>query len=127
MDKQAILAYAKEKHDTTPEYLWQNLPTYAVLRNSNNRKWYAVFMDVPKSKLGRAGEEYIDILDVKCDPALIGSLLKEDGILPGYHMNKGNWITILLDGTVSTEKVLFLLDLSYNLISKKSYPKERVR
>lgn len=41
------------------------------------------------------------ILDVKADPVTAGSFLLGEGILPGYHMQKGNWITVLLDGTVS--------------------------
>lgn len=38
------------------------------------------------------------------------------GFLPGYHMNKKYWITMLLDGTVSEAKILDFLDMSYDLI-----------
>ena len=37
------------------------------------------------------------------------------GFLPGYHMDKSNWITILLDGTVQEAKILDFLDMSYDL------------
>lgn len=40
-------------------------------------------------------------------------------ILPAYHMNKENWITILLDGTVSKGKICELIDISYELTGKK--------
>ncbi|MCD7760481.1 MAG: MmcQ/YjbR family DNA-binding protein, partial [Clostridiales bacterium] len=31
---------------------------------------------------------------------------------PGYHMNKSNWVSILLDGTVADDTILDLLDMS---------------
>ena len=34
---------------------------------------------------------------------------KAGGILPGYHMNKNHWITILLDGTVKKERIFLCL------------------
>ena len=58
----------------------------------------------------------INILDVKCDPDLVGMLIQTYGFLPGYHMNKRHWITILLDESVSEAKTLDFLDMSYDLI-----------
>lgn len=58
----------------------------------------------------------IDILDVKCDPDLVGMIIQTYGFLPGYHMNKQHWITILLDDSVSEAKTLDFLDMSYDLI-----------
>ena len=43
-------------------------------------------------------------------------IISTDGFLPGYHMNKQHWITILLDGTVGKSKILDFLDMSYDLI-----------
>ena len=53
--------------------------------------------------------------EFKCDPVLSGSLRQGGGFLPAYHMNKANWITVLLDGTVSMEDLGPLLDMSYDL------------
>ena len=47
-------------------------------------------------------------------------LITEDGIFPAYHMNKRNWITVILDGTVPEEQVLSLLDMSFSATSKKN-------
>lgn len=118
MDRFIVYDYVKEKYGTEPEYLWNKFPNYAVLRHPKNNKWYAAFMDIPKDKLGLDGKEIVDILDVKCNPILIGSLLKKDGFFPAYHMNRENWITILLDGTVSKDEIFMLLDLSYEMIGK---------
>lgn len=108
-----ILEYVLKKYKTEPEYPWMSFPEYAVLRHSGNKKWYGIIMNVPREKLGLSGENIVDILDIKCDPLLIGSLVLEKGFLPAYHMNKGNWITVLLDGTVPAEDIFPLLDMSY--------------
>lgn len=46
---------------------------------------------------------------------MIGSLRMKEGFFPAYHMNKENWISILLDGTVSADEIEPLLELSYQL------------
>ena len=117
--RDAILQYAQDQFGAEPEYLWAKFPSTAVLRHSNNSKWYALFTNVSRRKLGLPENEPIDVLVVKCDPILIGSLLAKPGFLPGYHMSKTTWITILLDGTVPTDEILTLLDLSYDLTKTK--------
>ncbi|MDE7279844.1 MAG: MmcQ/YjbR family DNA-binding protein [Oscillospiraceae bacterium] len=118
MDRQQIFYFVNRQYGTEPEYLWKKYPNYAVLRNSAG-KWYGAVVDVPKNKIGLDGEETVDILDVKCDPLLIGSLCMQQGFLPAYHMNKENWIGIMLDGSVDDEQIKNLLDVSYNLTMPK--------
>ena len=113
-----MIQLVSAQYEATPEYLWKRYPGYAVLRHSDNRKWFTIFMDVPANKLGLPGDEIINILDVKVDPVLADSLLEKEGILPGYHMHKGNWITILLDGTVKRGLILSLIDMSFQLTAK---------
>lgn len=115
-----IFKYVKEKFGTEPEYLWAKFPNYAVLRNPSSSKWYAIIMDIKKQTLGLKGEEFVDILNVKCDPLMIGSLLDTEGYLPAYHMNKNNWVTILLDGSVPEKQIFSLIDLSYEMTQKKN-------
>lgn len=113
--KNDILFYAKEKFGAQPEYLWRNSPTDAVLRHTDNAKWYAVIMDIPRERLGLSGNEKVDILNVKCEPLMVGALLANNGYFPAYHMNKEHWITILLDGTVAKNEIYKLLDISFEL------------
>ena len=115
IDKIEIYEYVKKQYGTVPEYLWKESPESAVLRHKNG-KWYAVLMQVEKSRLGLEGDTKVDILDVKCDADMVGLLTQTYGFLPGYHMNKKYWITMLLDGTVSEAKILDFLDMSYDLI-----------
>ena len=118
MKREEIYEYVKKQYGTVPEYLWKESPESAVLRHPNG-KWYAVLMQVEKSKLGLEGDTKVDIIDVKCDPDMVGLLTETYGFLPGYHMNKKYWITMLLDGTVSEAKILDFLDMSYDLIDWK--------
>lgn len=41
---------------------------------------------------------------------------KYPAITPGYHMNKKNWNTILIDGSISKKEILKLIDHSYNKV-----------
>ena len=72
-----------------------------------------------QSKLGLKEEGSVDIINVKCEPDMVGLLTQTYGFLPGYHMNKKYWITMLLDGSVSEAKILDFLDMSYDLIDGK--------
>ena len=77
-----------------------------------------MILDVPKSKIGLIGDKKIDIMDLKCDPLLIGSLRNELGILPAYHMSKEHWITVMLSESFSNDDIYNLIDLSYALTRK---------
>ena len=50
-------------------------------------------------------------------------------VLPGYHMNKKHWNTVIMDGSVPDKRVQEWIDQSYNLVSKtaltRSKPKKR--
>ena len=117
-DRDAVLNHAEEAFGDQPEYLWMKFPRDAVLRHRDNAKWYALVLEVPRCKVGLEGEGMVDILDVKCDPILIGSLLHERGFRPAYHMNKSSWIGLLLEGPVPPEDLFWLLDVSYGLAVK---------
>ena len=117
--RQDIFLYADEQYGTKPEYLWESYPDAAVLRHGENPKWYGLVMTVARNRLGLPGEGSVELLTVKCDPLLIGSLLQTEGYLPAYHMNKDRWISIRLDGSVSREDAFHLLDLSFDLTRTK--------
>ena len=119
-----IFEYVQKQYGTVPEYLWSKSPDSVVLRHKNG-KWYAVFMTVEKSKLGLEGNDLVAIMDVKCDPEMTSMIIQTYGFLPGYHMNKQHWITILLDGSVSEAKTLDFLDMSYDLIDGTGRKEEK--
>ena len=125
LQRERIIKYLQNVFETEPEHLWAQYPTYSVFRHPLSRKWYAIIMDIPKSRLGLEGDEPVTVLDLKCSPLMIGSLLSEPGFFPAYHMNKTSWISVLLDGSVPDEKVVPLLELSYDSAAPKRKPRLR--
>lgn len=62
--------------------------------------------------------------NAKCDPDVALELREQyDCVLPGYHMSKKHWNTIVVDGTVSDKLLLQWVADSYNLVYE-SLPKK---
>ncbi len=114
MHRTELEQYIVETYSTEADHPWIKYPNNAVFRHIGNGKWFTLLMDVPKEKLGAPGDGMLSIINVKCDPVMIGGLLAEPGFFPAYHMSKDNWITIALDGSADAEKIKILLDMSYN-------------
>lgn len=58
-------------------------------------------------------------LSLKCDPHLAEVLReKYETVLPGYHLNKKHWNTLILTGQLSEDEVKDLVRHSYDLVSK---------
>jgi predicted DNA-binding protein (MmcQ/YjbR family) len=75
-----------------------------------------------------ADVELFESINLKCNPerALV---LREDyaGIRPGYHMNKKHWNTVMMDGSVSDQLTLQLIDQSYELVVEKLPKSQQLR
>ena len=58
-------------------------------------------------------------ISLKCDPQL-AILLREkyESVMPGYHLNKKHWNTIILTGQLNDEEVRDLIRHSYELVAK---------
>lgn len=118
--RETIFAYIKKKYKVSPEYPWAKYDDNAVFRHNDNKKWFALVMGVEKNKLGLSGSEYVDVINLKIDDMMFRDILvQQEGILPGYHMNKEHWITVLLDGTVEEAKVYDLIDASFLATASK--------
>ena len=118
--RESIFEYVKDKYGVEPDYPFPTAPGYPVLRHKDNRKWFALFMDVPRSRLGLKGEEHVNIMNVKLgDPLFAGFLQQQPGYFRGYHISGGNWITVLLDGTVPFEEICPLIDESFAVTAPK--------
>lgn len=96
MNRIAFEKYVDHIYECKADYPWARYPDYAVYRHRHNRKWFAV-------------------VNLKCNPILLGSLLGQKAFFPAYHMNKTNWLTVALDGSVEKDKIEWLLEMSYNL------------
>ena len=127
MDRQTIFDYIKKKYRISPEYPWRRDNTSAVFRHADNKKWFALVMTVQGNRLGLADNCWTDVINLKIDDLFYRDLvLRDDGILPAYHMNKMHWISVLLDGTVPDDKVFELVDISF-MATASARNKEKIR
>ena len=119
MNRQEFALYVLDNYGIKPDYPWAKNPDFAVFRHDDNQKWFALIMDIPKARLEIDADGNIDVVNLKCDPVLIGSLKGKSGIYPAYHMNKANWITVALDESVSDVAIKMFIDMSFELTAPK--------
>lgn len=64
-----------------------------------------------------AWKEFPLRINLKCDPDLAIHLRGiYNAVKPGYHMNKDHWNTVIVDGSISDDEILSMIDDSYNLV-----------
>lgn len=119
MTRRELKDFIYKTYNIIPDNPWLKSPSYEVFRHTDNKKWFAVIMDIPKSKLGINSDENISVVNLKCDTIMIGNMLSENGIYPAYHMNKSYWVTAALDGSADGETVKMLTRMSFKLTEKK--------
>jgi len=65
-------------------------------------------------------------INLKCDPEEAQALRDIfPAVLPGYHMNKAHWNTVILDGSIPTGEIERMIDRSYALVVKRLARAER--
>ena len=122
MDRQTVFDYIRKKYKVLPEYPWQKYDNNTVFRHPDNKKWFALVMGVQRIKLGIDGDAYVDVVNLKIEDMFYRDLIiREDGIMPAYHMNRK-----LLDGTVTDDRVFELIDMSF-LATASAKKKEMIR
>ena len=119
MTLQELKDHIFDAYSVEPDHPFKMDDVSCVFRHTDNRKWFALTMNIPYRTLGIQRDGNVDILNIKCDPILIGSLRGRPGFRTAYHMNKDKWITILLDGSAAQEDIIPLLTMSYDLTKKK--------
>lgn len=112
-----VTKYIYDKYKVKPEFLWEKYDDYGIFRNKNNKKWFSIIMNIDKSKI-KKGTGEIEIINVKVEENMLKELLKQKGFYEAYHMNKKNWLTIVLDDTVDDEIIFSLIDNSFDLVNK---------
>lgn len=78
-------------------------------KEANDGKLFAIIADGSKPLR----------ISLKCDPVLAQNLReKYESVLPGYHLNKTHWNTIICSGQMSDDDIKDLAALSYRLVSE---------
>lgn len=56
-------------------------------------------------------------MNLKCDPDEANALRDIfPAVIPGYHMNKKHWNTVILDGSIPVSQIELMIDRSYGLV-----------
>ena len=105
--------WIKDTFCDEPEFPWDKFDGYGVFKNPQNNKWYALVMNIKAQKLDKKKEGEVEVVNIKLESNKIQDLLKQKGFYPAYHMNKKNWITILLNDTVSDKQLFELVNESH--------------
>ncbi len=119
MTKQQFFELCHDTHGTSPDYPFDEDFETAVLRHSDNRKWYAIVMKVSRRKFGIDSDEIIDVVNLKLPIEMFGSFGAADGVYPAYHMNKLHWISVLLSDAPD-DVVQFLVNVSFEATKSKN-------
>jgi len=106
MNIEEIRAYALSLGDVTEGFPFENDTLVFKVRNK-------IFL------LASLASEVLQF-NVKCDPEYAAELREQySSILPGYHMNKKHWNTILVDGSLTAAQLKGFIKDSYRLVAKK--------
>ena len=69
-------------------------------------------MNISIGKISQ-GDYEVEIINVKLNEEKIKKLLKQKGFYQAYHMNKKNWISIILDNTLSDDEIMSYIEVSH--------------
>ena len=66
-------------------------------------------------------------MNLKCDPQE-AALLRDifPAVIPGYHMSKIHWNTVILDGSIPKGEIQRMIDNSFMLVVSKMTKKARI-
>ena len=119
MTREEFESFVFDNYNVRADYPFEEDLVTGVFRHGNG-KWFALAMRISERKLGRDSDAPIDVVNMKCAPDVVESLVGvERGIYPAYHMNKMHWITVSLD-ECDTETLAWLLGGSYELTRTKN-------
>jgi predicted DNA-binding protein (MmcQ/YjbR family) len=104
--KKTIIEYCLKKKGATEDYPFGPAPLVIKIAG----KMFALIFE-DKGDCFR--------LNLKCDPVIAENLREQhDAVRPGYHMNKKNWNTITIDGSMPEADIFEMIDHSYDLVVK---------
>ena len=107
--REEIIPFCLTFPDTYEDYPFHD-PNWAVIRCRKNRKVFAWIYD---------REGYLCV-NVKCEPEWRDFWRQAfPSVIPGFHLNKKFWNTIILDGTVPEKDIKRMIGESYDIVSRK--------
>lgn len=110
MNKEEIIEYCLTLKDTYKDCPFSEDYETVVMKHCENNKWFALIKMV-NNKL---------YLNIKTDPCYSELLRKSyNYIIPGFHMNKQHWNSIVVDDCTDFDLLIELIKESYDLTKKE--------
>ncbi len=110
MDFEQAQLYLSEKPEAQLSYPFD--PDVMVFKVKN--KMFALI-----SPSGGKNPDKQPQMNLKCDPDQAQELRDLfDAVIPGYHMNKRHWNTVILDDSIPNSEIERMIDHSYTLVVK---------
>ena len=103
--REEVIAFCNTLEDVYEDYPFKD-PNWTVMRHKRNKKVYAWIFE-------KDGHIWVN---AKCGPEwrdFWRSVYKS--VIPGFHLNKEHWNSIILDGTVPDNEIMRMIEESYDL------------
>ncbi|GGG03311.1 MmcQ/YjbR family DNA-binding protein [Paenibacillus aceti] len=76
--------------------------------------------------LNEQGQQDEANISLKCDPVIAENLREQHKcVLPGYHLNKKHWNTVVINGSLPLADLQAMIDHSYDLVFRSLTKNER--
>ena len=116
---QKIIDYIFNHYGDNLEFLWPKFSNNAIVRRSDNKKWYVLMVNIELNKLStifKNNDKKADVLVLRSSHAK--QLIDNKTYFEAYHMNKNNWVSVLLDKSLNLDDVFKLIDESFDLAKR---------
>ena len=112
-----IALWIEKTFDSEPEHPFRKSEGI-VYRHKDSERWFLLAMNFARGKLDGADPsdiQNVDVMNIKIEPDNLNKQLDEPGIFKCYHMNKKMWVSIVLDDTLTDDRVKELINKSFEL------------
>ena len=105
-----------DSYHVSPDFPWKG-DRSGVFRHTDTRKWFGLIMRIRrKSLLKNSDETPVDVINLKIDPK--DERTAQEGIYPAFHMNHKQWISVVLDDTLTDAQVMQYIARSFHMTAK---------
>ncbi|MBA2914436.1 MmcQ/YjbR family DNA-binding protein [Limosilactobacillus frumenti] len=104
-----------------PEFIFKIAPDYGVFREPQTQKWYGLVMNIDYHRIphyDHPSHQKVEVMDLRIHPVDRAKLLKQPGIYPSFHLKGKNWLSVILDDTVSDNDIFQLIKASRAILTQ---------
>lgn len=112
-----ICDYIMNKYNSNPEFLWKTTPNFGVFRNKNTGKWIALIQNFDKKYIISTETGRIEVINLKLNEEVPKYI--DNKTIFGYPQKaRKNWLRVILNDTLTDNKIIKLVDKSYEISNK---------